>query len=57
MLQHKEVNHIQQGCFARGETEAVEIDLDMSMTLLIGMDQAKRRQGSTRLPSKKNRIH
>jgi hypothetical protein len=42
------------------ETEAEEIGLDMSMAMskaswLIGMDPAKGRQGSARLPCKKNR--
>jgi hypothetical protein len=42
------------------ETEAVEKCLDMSMALskafwLIGMDPAKEKQGSARLPCKKNR--
>jgi hypothetical protein len=49
----KEVSKVQQGCLARGETEAVEIDFDMSTALsraswLIGMDPAKGRQGSAR---------
>jgi hypothetical protein len=29
----KEVSQVQQGCLARGETEAVEIDLDMSTAM------------------------
>jgi hypothetical protein len=58
----KEVSQVQQGCLARGETEAVEIDLDMSIALswaswLTGTDPAKGRQGSARLPCKKNRTH
>jgi hypothetical protein len=57
---HKQVSKVQQGCLARGETEAVEIDIDMNTALsraswLIGMDLAKGRQVSVRLPHKKNR--
>jgi hypothetical protein len=56
----KKVTTVQQGCLAREETEAVEIDLDVSTVMsraswLIGMDPAKGRQGSARLPCKKNR--
>jgi hypothetical protein len=56
----KEVSKVQQGFLARGETKAVEIDLDMSMAMsraswLIGTDPAKGRQGSARMPCKKNR--
>jgi hypothetical protein len=48
-LRLEEVSKVQQGCLARGETEAVEVDLDMSMALsrpswLIGMDPAKVQQ-------------
>jgi hypothetical protein len=51
----KEVSKVQQGCLARRETEAVEIDLDMSLALsraswLIGTDPAKGTQSSARLP-------
>jgi hypothetical protein len=56
----KAVSKVQQGCLARGEAEAVEIDLDMSTALsraswLIDMNPTKGRQDSARLPCKKNR--
>jgi hypothetical protein len=58
----KEVSKVQQGCLARGETEAVEIDLGMSTAMsraswMIGPEPAKGRQGSARLPCKENRTH
>jgi hypothetical protein len=56
------MSKVQQGCLAREETEAVEVDLDMSTAIsrvswLTGMDPAKGRQGSARLLYKKNRTH
>jgi hypothetical protein len=56
----KEVSKVQQGCLARRETEAVEIDLGMSTALSKGLladrhDPAKGKQGSARLPWRENR--
>jgi hypothetical protein len=56
----KEVRKVQQVCLARGETDAEELHLDISMALprtpwLIGTDPAKGRQGSARMPYRENR--
>jgi hypothetical protein len=55
-----EVNKVQQSCLVRRETEAVEIDLDMSTAMsraswLIGTDPANGRQVSAGLPCKKTK--
>jgi hypothetical protein len=58
----KEMSKVHLGCLARGETKAVEVALDISMAMsraswLVGMDEAKGRQGSARLPCKKHKTH
>jgi hypothetical protein len=56
----KEVSKVQQGWMASRETEAVEIDLALAQlcqkaTWLIGLNPAKGRQSSARLPCRENR--
>jgi hypothetical protein len=56
------VSKFQQGYLASRETEAVEMNLGTSTALskclrLIGMNPAKERQGSARMPCRENRAH